>query len=78
MKTLEFKLWKYFTPIFGIFYLLWYGWIIVIKKKYKDGMNEKMGDKHPIFYPMFILYATVHIYGLAFLVAWILSLTGVI
>ena len=78
MKTLEFKLWKWFIPLFGLFYLMWYGWITVIKKKYKDGMNEKINDLHPLAYLGFMFYTFVHVYAPAFLIAWIMTLIGII
>lgn len=78
MKTLEFKFWKYFIPIFGLFYLLLYGYITVIKKKYEDSLHEKIDNLHPFQYIGFILYSTIHIYSIAFLLVLILSLIGII
>jgi hypothetical protein len=78
MKKLKFKLWLWFVPIVGIIYLIWYGYVVVIQKKHKDGMNDLNIDRIGFYHILFVLYATVHIYSIAFLIAWILSLIGVI
>jgi hypothetical protein len=77
MKTLEFKVWKWFIPVFGLFYIMWYGWITIIKKKYESDI-DKLHLIHPLAFYGFIFYGYVHIYGTAFLGALVLSLTGVI
>ena len=77
MKTLDFKFWKYFIPIFGMGYLIWYG-IMTVFKGYGENLNRKGHNLNPFAYLGFILYASVHVYGTALLIAWILSLTGVI
>ena len=73
--TKEFKIWKWFIPAFGLFYLLWYGVITI--KKYDSDIN-KVYDKSLGFIIFFYLYMLVHIYGMAFFVAWMLSLLGII
>ncbi len=77
MKTLEFKVWQYFIPTYGLFYFLWYTWVTLHIEKYKTDIH-KLYKWHPLAYVGFIFYNFVHVWGFAFLVAWILTFFGVI
>ena len=78
MKTLNFKFWKYFIPIYGFGYLLWYGHVTTRKKNRYKGDLDKVYDHSILFYLLFICYSTVHVIGFGLLCGWIASLTGLI
>ena len=79
---MKFKLWKWLIPIFGLFYLLWFGWVTTIGKKevkYEDNVDYTFGKINNVVVAIIAqLYVIVHVYSFAIFIAWILSLMKVI
>lgn len=76
-KTFKFKVWKWFIPIFGLFYFIWYAYQVKINKKY-DEINDAIINYNTWQTGLFVFYASVHSYSIAFFVAWILSIFNII
>jgi hypothetical protein len=76
-KRLDFKFWKYFIPGFGLFYLLWCGYLVGWKN-YEDDVNEKANNLNVFQYIAFIFYSSIHLFTISFSVAWLLSIFGLI
>ena len=79
-KILEFKLWKWFIPIFGLFYLIWFGWVTIIGKRVGGrSVDIAFGDiDNAVIAVLAQLYVVVHVYSFAIFLSWILSIFGVI
>ena len=79
---MKFKLWKWFIPIFGLFYLIWFGWVTTIGKRtvnYEDNVDYTFGKINNVVVAVLAqLYVIIHIYSFAILLAWILSLFKII
>lgn len=79
---MKFNLKKWFIPIFGLFYLIWFGWVTTIGKrevKYEDNVDYAFGKINNVVLAVFAqLYAIIHVYGFAILLAWFLSLIKII
>jgi hypothetical protein len=80
MKAMKFKLWKWLIPIFGLFYLIWFGWMTTIGKrevKYDGNIHHMFGRINNVVVAIIAqLYIIVHVYSFAILLAWLLSVFG--
>lgn len=74
---MKFKLWKWFIPIFGLFYLVWFGWVTAIRKRpvhYVDNVDYVFGKINNVVLAVLAqLYVIIHVYSLGILLAWLLS-----